>query len=318
MRTGAGRCGNVGSPISPSRVNRQNARKRGVRPCNVHNEPDARILLPMARPLRIEFEGAFYHVMSRDNARQDIFLDDGDRSDFLDNLGRVSRRFDWQVWAWCLMNNHYHLLIEARQPTLSKGMREVNGVYMQSFSRRHRRAGHLFQGRYKAILVDQDIYLMELSRYIVLNPLRAGIVEKPEDSPWTSYRAVMGKSPAADWLAVDRTLELFHSRRGPARRAYARFVREGIGLNDPHDEMKRSGILGSESFVERVLERIDRQEISDEVVRKDRPAMPLEAIAGRQPSRDAAIPEAYSTGAYSIPEIARFRFAPLNGQSYRE
>ena len=113
----------------------------------------------MARPLRIEIEGAFYHVMARGNARQDIFLNDVDREAFLENLGRVSQRFDWSVWAWCLMDNHYHLLIETRQPTLSKGMREVNGVYTPGFKRRLRRVGHVLQGRYKAILVDQDAYL---------------------------------------------------------------------------------------------------------------------------------------------------------------
>lgn len=260
----------------------------------------------MARPLRIEFEGAYYHVMARGNARQDIFLDGTDRRAFVENLGRVTQRFDWQVWAWCLMGNHYHLLIETRQPTLSRGMREVNGVYTQAFNRRHRRVGHLLQGRYKAILVDQDSYLMELSRYIVLNPVRAGLVKQAGDSPWSSYRAVMGKAPAEDWLAVNRTLELFHSKRGPARRAYARFVQDGIGAGDPHEDIQRAGILGSESFVEKVLERIECQEVSAEVVRKGRPAASLETITRKHPTRDAAIRQAYSTGSYTITEIARF------------
>lgn len=108
----------------------------------------------MARPLRIEFEGAFYHAMARGNARHSIFLDDSDRQSFIDNLGRVCQRFEWTVWAWCLMDNHYHLLIETCQPTLSKGMCEVNGVYTQAFNRRRRRVGHVMQGRYKAILVE--------------------------------------------------------------------------------------------------------------------------------------------------------------------
>ena len=209
----------------------------------------------MARPLRIEFEGAFYHVMARGNARQDIFLNDGDRQAFLENLGRVSQRFDWSIWAWCLMDNHYHLLIETRQPTLSKGMREVNGVYTQGFNRRYRRVGHVLQGRYKAILVDQDTYLLELARYIVLNPVRAGLVQNSGESAWSSYRAVMGKVPAPDWLPVDDILAMFHSQRGPARRAYARFITDGINADDPHDEMQRAGILGGERFMERVLDR---------------------------------------------------------------
>ena len=121
-----------------------------------------------ARPLRIEYPGALYHVMARGNARAAIF-DDEDRQAFIDNLGRVAARCDWLVWAWSLMDNHYHLLIETRQPTLSRGMREVNGVYSQAFKRRHGRVVHVLHGRYKAVLVERDTYLLELSRYVVLN-----------------------------------------------------------------------------------------------------------------------------------------------------
>lgn len=259
-----------------------------------------------ARPLRIEFEGAFYHVMARGNARQDIFLGDADRQSFIDNLGRVSQRFEWTVWAWCLMGNHYHLLIETRQPTLSKGMREVNGVYTQAFNRRHRRVGHVLQGRYKAILMDQDAYLLELPRNIVLNPVRAGLVPSAGESAWSSYQAVMGKARSPDWLAVDGILAMFHPQRGPARRAYARFVTDGIGAGDPHQEMQRAGILGGEAFMERVFDHVDHQALSPEIVRKDRPAHSLEAIAARNQTRDTAIQEAYSTGAYTITEIAEF------------
>lgn len=260
----------------------------------------------MARPLRIQFEGAFYHVMARGNARQIIYLDDRDRMSFIDNLGRVCQRFDWTIWAWCLMNNHYHLLIETHKPTLSKGMREVNGVYTQAFNRRHRRVGHVLQGRYKAILVDQDAYLMELARYIVLNPVRANLVQSPGESAWSSYKAVMGIVPAPEWLAVDDILARFHRQYGAARRAYARFVSAGIGVPDPHMEMRRSGILGGQAFMDRVLDHIDGQVLSPEIVRKDRPAPSLEAIAERNPDRDAAIQKAYSTGAYTITEIAEF------------
>lgn len=260
----------------------------------------------MARPLRIEFEGAFYHVMARGNARQKIFLEDDDRQTFIDNLGRVSQRFDWRVWAWCLMGNHYHLLIETRKPTLSKGMREVNGVYTQAFNRRHRRVGHVLQGRYKSILVDQDTYLLELARYVVLNPVRAGLVQSAAECSWSSHQAVMGKVSAPEWLAVDDILARFHSQRGPARRAYARFVRDGIDADDPHDDIQRAGILGGEAFMERILDFIDHQALSPEIVRKDRPVASLEAIAQRSPTRDAAIQEAHSTGAYTVTEIAEF------------
>src|SRR4030042_5793823 len=129
----------------------------------------------MARPLRIEFPGAVYHVTSRGNARQTIFIDDEDRGGFLDLLSIVVERFNWICHAYCLMGNHYHLLIETPDGNLSKGMRELNGIYTQHFNRRHGRVGHVFQGRFKAILVEKDSYLLELCRYIVLNPVRAGI-----------------------------------------------------------------------------------------------------------------------------------------------
>ena len=260
----------------------------------------------MVRPLRIEFEGAFYHVMARGNARQSIFGDDIDRHAFLENLVRVARRFDWRVWAWCLMDNHYHLLVETRQATLSRGMREVNGVYTQAFNRRHARVGHVLQGRYKAVLIDRDTYLLEVGRYIVLNPVRAGLVTGVEDFPWSSYHAMMGAAPAPDWLAVEPTLAQFHAQRRPARRAYARFVRAGIGAGDPHDQMQRGAILGDEHFLERVSGYIKDREPGSEIARRDRPAPSLEVIAGRHADRDAAIREAYGTGAYTITEIGAY------------
>src|SRR6056297_3592023 len=258
----------------------------------------------MARPLRIEFEGALYHVMARGNARDDIFLDDNDREGFIDNLGRVCARFDWRVWSWCLMSNHYHLLIETLRPTLSKGMREVNGVYTQRFNRRHGRIGHVLQGRYKAVLVQKDTHLLELSRYVVLNPVQAGMTEAAGDWPWSSYRAVMGKAPAPEWLAVDETLYLFHAKRGPARRAFARFVADGLNADDPFDPMPRPGFLGSESFIETVLEKFDTGQISAELPKKLRPARSLVRIAQAATDRDQAIIEAYRTGAYTLTEIA--------------
>ena len=140
--------------------------------------------------------------MARGNARQDIYLDDDGRQKFIDNLGRVAQRLDWTAWAWCLMGNHVHLLIETHQPTLSKGMREVNGVYTQAFNRRHRRVCHVLQGRYKAIVVDQDAYLLELARYILLNPVRAHLVQSPGESTWSSYQAVMGKGPVPELFGL--------------------------------------------------------------------------------------------------------------------
>ncbi len=132
---------------------------------------------------------------------------------FLSTLEQVVNRFNWVCYAWCLMGNHYHLLIQTPDGNLSKGMRQLNGVYTQASNRRHRRVGHLFQGRFKAILVDSDAYLLELSRYVVLNPVRAGMVKKPAGWPWSSYRASVGLEPAPPWLAVDGLLAQFAKRR---------------------------------------------------------------------------------------------------------
>ncbi len=154
----------------------------------------------MSRPLRIELSGGVYHVTSRGDGREDIFWDDADREAWLALLGEVCERFNWRCHAWCQMTNHYHLVIETPEGNLSQGMRQLNGVYTQSFNRRHRRVGHVFQGRYKAILVEKDSYLLELARYVVLNPVRAGMVRDAEDWPWSSHPAMLGRIATPSWL----------------------------------------------------------------------------------------------------------------------
>jgi len=146
----------------------------------------------MARPLRLEFAGALYHVTARGDRREPIHEDDADRSAFLDIFGTVVEDFNWVAHAYCLMGNHYHLLVETPDANLANGMRQLNGTYTQWSNRTHHRVGHLFQGRYKAIVVDKDAYLLEVYRYIVLNPVRAKMVKSVADWPWSSHRAVMG------------------------------------------------------------------------------------------------------------------------------
>ena len=167
----------------------------------------------MVRPLRIEFPGALYHVTSRGDRQEAIFDDDQDRTALLNILGDVVSRFRWQCHAYCLMGNHYHLMIETPQGNLTKGMRQLNGVFTQWSNRRHQRSGHLFQGRYKAILVDRNAYFLELARYIVLNPVRARIVAQPGQWPWSSYRAMVGEEPSPKWLATDGLLAQFGEKR---------------------------------------------------------------------------------------------------------
>ncbi len=180
----------------------------------------------MARPLRIEYPGAFYHVTSRGNRREAIYLDDGDRVQFLDCLCLTVERYGWRVHAYCLMNNHYHLLIETPDANLSRGMRQLNGVYTQKFNWLHGCVGHVFQGRYKAILVDKEAYLLELARYVVLNPVRAGLVPRAGDWPWSSYLATAGYLAPPPWLTVDWLRDVFS---GDDRGAvYRRFVDAGV------------------------------------------------------------------------------------------
>src|SRR5581483_5147718 len=187
----------------------------------------------MARPLRLEFPGALYHVTARGNAREAICLDDEDREMFLEVLGQAIKRFNWLCHAYCLMTNHYHLMIETPDGNLSLGMRHLNGVYTQRFNRRHRRVGHVFQGRFKGILLERDSYLLELCRYVVLNPVRAGMLKHPAKYPWSSYCATAGLAPRPDFLTVDWILSQFAKTAASARRRYAEFVLAGVGLPAP-------------------------------------------------------------------------------------
>ena len=165
----------------------------------------------MARPLRIEVAGGLYHITSRGNGREDIYLDDNDRALWLQVFGDVCERFNWICHAYCLMGNHYHIVVEIVEGNLSRGMRQLNGVYTQRFNRTHERVGHVFQGRYKSILVEKERYLLELSRYVVLNPVRAKIVHDPGEWPWSSYRAMLGEDACPRWLQRDWLLSQFGS-----------------------------------------------------------------------------------------------------------
>jgi len=170
----------------------------------------------MARPLRIEFEGALYHVTSRGNKKEAIYLNDMDRLIFLKVLSDVCQRYNWVCHAYCLMTNHYHLLIETPDANLSVGMRHLNGVYTQKFNFHHGRVGHVYQGRYKGILVEKEAHLLELARYVVLNPVRARMVSEAEDWRWSSYRATSGMVKSPGFLSVDWLLSVFGDKQSKA------------------------------------------------------------------------------------------------------
>jgi len=261
----------------------------------------------MARPLRIEFAGALYHVMSRGDRQESIFPGDEDRKDWLVVLSRTCDRFNWLVHAYCQMTNHYHLLIETVDGNLSRGMRQLNGVYTQHFNQRHKQVGHLFQGRYQAILVQRDTYLLELSRYVVLNPLRARMVNRLEHWQWSSYPSVMGYSMAPDWLDADWLLSQFGKHRKGARKKYAEFVMQGAGLPSPLDSSRGQLLLGDEAFIDRFKNTRESEYLREHSKSQRRALAPtLAEYRDRANSRDLAMAEAYLSGAYTMQEIADF------------
>ena len=223
----------------------------------------------MARPLRLEFEGALYHITSRGNARESIFLDNGDRARFLEILGNVVDRFGWICHAYCLMTNHYHLLIETPDADLSRGMHLLNGVYTQWFNHRYDRVGHLFQGRFKAILVEKDTHLLELVRYVVLNPIRAKTVRNVRDWPWSSYRATAGQAEAPGFLTIGWILSQFDLDPERAVRAYRRFVQQGRGVH-VWDELRAGSLLGTDGFVDQLRPLLKEKPVDPEYRKRER------------------------------------------------
>lgn len=220
----------------------------------------------MARPLRIEYEGAFYHVLSRGNKQQDIFLDDHDRQTFLKTVARMSERFDVTIIAYVLMDNHYHLLIRTNRPNLSKSMQWLGTTYTTNFNLSNFQVGHLFQGRFKSILVENEAYLLQLSYYIHRNPLRAGIVQRLIDYPWSSYPAYAYNKRCPDWLKTDLLLSQFGPDNNSGRIAYREKVQQYAEEKKSIWEDIRHGVIfGSQAFFDRIkkdyLSREDQADI---------------------------------------------------------
>jgi len=224
----------------------------------------------MARPLRIQYDGALYHLTSRGNERKAIFRDDEDRQGFLDTLCRIVARFNWICHAYCLMNNHYHLIIETPDGNLSQGMRQLNGVYTQYFNRRHNRAGHIFQGRYKSILIEKESYLLEVSRYVVLNPVRAKAAERAEDWKWSSYRGAAGMEKPHKCFTPDWILGQFGAKRRQAEKRYREFVAAGIKEKGIWKEVRGQSILGDNIFFEKLLDHVRAHEETKEIPKRQR------------------------------------------------
>jgi len=265
----------------------------------------------MARPLRIEYDGAVYHVTARGNARKAIFRGDEDRLTFLNTLAGVNERYNWICHGYCLMNNHYHLIIETPDGNLSKGMRQLNGVYTQGYNRSHRRVGHVFQGRYKAILIEKDSHLLETCRYVVLNPVRAKAASHPGQWKWSSYRATVGTEPPHPALTRDWVLGQFGSKKKEAEGQYREFVEAGVGEETIWKKVKGQSILGEEEFIEGLIGYVKGQRGIQEVPKMqryvNRPGLDgilTEKAMKKKSIRDKKIQEAVDEYGYSQKEIA--------------
>jgi putative transposase len=275
----------------------------------------------MARPLRIEYDGALYHVTSRGNERRSVFRDDTDRELFLNILAQVRERFHWICHAYCLMNNHYHLVIETPDGNLSKGMRQLNGVYTQAFNKRHGRVGHLFQGRFKGILVQKESHFLEVCRYVVLNPLRARWVQRPHYWKWSSFAATAGLVAAHRCLTADDVLGQFGRYKAWAQRKYREFVEAGIEKASIWEELEAQSLLGADGFAEALLDHVTGKRQIREIPKGQRflgrPSLKelFDGARDQKRSRDKVIAAAVSRYGYSHMEVAdhlRFHYSTIS------
>lgn len=261
----------------------------------------------MPRPLRLDYPGAHFHIVSRGVERRAIFIDTADRSCFLKILSTACERYGGVCHAYCLMGNHYHLLIESREARIKSVMQHLNGSYGRWFNRRRERVGHLFQGRFKASLVDSDGYLLEAVRYVELNPCRAGLVDEPTAWEWSSFRPRMGLDPAPPFLCVDRVLGRFG--QGDAATAnYRRFVLAGIS-DEIGERLRSEAIVGSPEFVshhaKRASELRTRQQVPPHQAAAGRPRLAALLSGSDRASRRSQAVQAFVAHGYPMSQIAR-------------
>lgn len=261
----------------------------------------------MSRPLRIEYPGAFYHITSRGNARQNIFKSKRDYIEFLNILSDNLKRYNWECYAYCLMSNHYHLLIKTLDPNLSQGMRQLNGVYTQKFNYLHKTVGHVFQGRYKAILVDEDKYFYELVRYIVLNPVKARMVKNPDNYQWSSHREMIGGSKD-NICNKEKVLKKLQNIK-----EYKKYINLKTEEIDVWEDLKGGFVLGSFDFVDKIKGYIDSNRKTSKSINKreryiGRPSLSVifknkESITKEE--RNKLIHKAYKDFGYYLSEIGK-------------
>ncbi|MDL2357280.1 MAG: transposase [Pseudomonadota bacterium] len=269
----------------------------------------------MTRPLRLEFPGALYHVTGRGDRRHAIYRDDTDRYAWLDVLGLVAARFHFVIHAYCQMGNHYHLMVETTEGNLSQGMRQLNGIYSQRVNRRHGQVGHVFQGRYHALLVQKDAHLLELARYLVLNPVRAGMVDTPDAWHWSSHHCMLDGAGKPDWLEVDWLLGQFGAGRGDAIAAYRQFVAAGTASDSPLKRVHYQLVVGDDDFAARHRRHDGHAGHAGlaAVSRAQRriAALTLPEYQAAFADRDAAMAHAYRSTVFTMAQIgAHFAVSP--------
>ena len=244
-------------------------------------------------------------LIARGNARQDIYVDDKDRRYFLETLSYCTKTYHWQCHAYCLMSNHYHLLIETGDANLSKGMRHLNGVYAQYFNIRHKRVGHLLQGRFKAILVEKESYLLALARYIVLNPVRARMLHSAAEWPWSSYRPTAGLAEIPPCLTTEWILQAFSDNLKSSRTGYEQLVAEGSNQPSPWEKLRNQIYLGSDPFIEAAQRHLEPNRKLTETPRPQRlkPIKPLSHYQETYKNRNQAMARAWLDGHYSLSQI---------------
>ncbi|UCG38027.1 MAG: transposase [bacterium] len=267
----------------------------------------------MARPIRLQFPGAIYHISARGNRGEDIFIDDSDRTLFLKLLADNAKRLNWLCHAYCLMDNHYHLLLETPEGILSGGMRHLNSVYAGRFNRRYGQAGHVFQGRFTARLIDGTGDLLSTARYICRNPVEAKVVDDAADWRWSSYRATVGKERAPEFLTTDLVLNCLSTRHSLAREFFSRLVHTDLGKNCERMPDFIRQMSTDPTLSNRLRPIIDMRQSSGSVQRKQRilSRPPLENLfmgldAGQREQRDAVIRDAFRHYGYRQTEIGRF------------
>ena len=223
----------------------------------------------MSRPIRIEYPGAVYHVTDRGNNKQDIFIHDSDRITFLSQLELVLKIYNWICHGYCLMDNHYHLLIETPEGNLSAGMKQLNSVYAQKFNKTHDRVGHVFQGRFKSFVIEKEGYLLNVLSYMFLNPVRAGFVECLDQWPWSSYLFLAGEN-VQDNITSDWILGVFSEFKKSAQEQFREFVLARIDMDSPFERVGCGNIIGSDQFIHHIRDNNKSKETIKEIPRKER------------------------------------------------